>query len=151
MLCYADGLVLVPLGGGRVQALAPDTLATAWLSDWLPESHGWAGFFAPQNADGALTVLGMMEFEGKDQIMQKIAENGTMAQQLKMYQQMALALAKEYRPDLAEGLAQSMGAAAPASARGNVESAQLEEKAPQENRRVQAARQRSAEASQPQG
>ena len=110
-----------------------------------------AGFFAPQNADGALTVLGMMEFEGKDQIMQKIAENGTMAQQLKMYQQMALALAKEYRPDLAEGLAQSMGAAAPASARGNVESAQLEEKAPQENRRVQAARQRSAEASQPQG
>lgn len=110
-----------------------------------------AGFFAPQNADGALTVLGMMEFEGKDQIMQKIAENSTLAQQLAKYQQLALALAREYRPDLAEGLAQSMGAPAPAMARGNMEQAPAIEERPEENSRMKAARQRSAEASQPQG
>jgi hypothetical protein len=46
-----------------------------------------AGIFAPQNADSALAVLDMMEFEGKDKVVQKVQQNGTMMQ---MMQQMAM-------------------------------------------------------------
>lgn len=45
------------------------------------------GFFNPQLADQALTALEMMEFEGKEAIRQKIAQNGTMYQQLQQMQQ----------------------------------------------------------------
>ena len=46
-----------------------------------------AGIFAPQNADSALAVLDMMDFEGKDQVVQRVQQNGTMMQ---MIQQMAM-------------------------------------------------------------
>lgn len=46
-----------------------------------------AGFFAPQNADAALLCLDMMDFDRKHSIMQKIAQNGTMYQQLMLMQQ----------------------------------------------------------------
>lgn len=46
-----------------------------------------AGFFAPQNADAALMCLEMMDFDRKHSIMQKIAQNGTMYQQLMLMQQ----------------------------------------------------------------
>lgn len=41
-----------------------------------------AGFFDPQMSDQALACLEMMDFERKDFIMQKIAENGAMYQQM---------------------------------------------------------------------
>lgn len=39
-LAYADGLVIVPLHDGRVQALTADKLVTVWLTDALPQSGG---------------------------------------------------------------------------------------------------------------
>jgi hypothetical protein len=51
-----------------------------------------AGFFAPQNARAALTCLDMMDFEGKDKLMQTISRNGTMMQQIMMLQQQLAAL-----------------------------------------------------------
>lgn len=45
------------------------------------------GFFAPGNADASLACLDMMEFEGKEKIMQKIENNGTLLQQNMMLQQ----------------------------------------------------------------
>ena len=53
-----------------------------------------AGFFNPQMADQALACLDMMDFDRKQFIMQKIAENGTLYQQLMMAQQQVLALAQ---------------------------------------------------------
>lgn len=53
-----------------------------------------AGFFAPQNADAALACLDMMDFDRKDMILQKIAQNGTIYQQLQAMQQVALQLAQ---------------------------------------------------------
>ena len=50
-----------------------------------------AGFFNPQLADQALACLDMMDFDRKHFIMQKIAQNGTMYQQmLQMQQQMVM-------------------------------------------------------------
>lgn len=37
-----------------------------------------AGFFAPQNYQQSLACLDMMDFDGKDELMQKILANGTM-------------------------------------------------------------------------
>ena len=49
-----------------------------------------AGFFNPQLADQALVCLDMMDFDRKHFIMQKIAQNGTMYQQMLMMQQQML-------------------------------------------------------------
>lgn len=44
------------------------------------------GFFSPQNADQSLVCIGMMDFDGKDSVVQKIAQNGTMFEQLQQMQ-----------------------------------------------------------------
>ena len=53
-----------------------------------------AGFFNPQMADQALACLDMMDFDRKQFIMQKIAQNGTMYQQMLMMQQTMLRMAQ---------------------------------------------------------
>ena len=64
-----------------------------------------AGFFNPQMTDQALACLGMMDFNKKDEVMRKISENGTLAELLLMYQQMALQFANQIDPALAEQVA----------------------------------------------
>ena len=62
------------------------------------------GFFQPGQADQALACMSMMEFEGKDELMQQLAVNGTMQRELAMYQQYALALTQKYEPERAGAL-----------------------------------------------
>ena len=72
------------------------------------------GFFAEGQADQALACMSMMEFEGKDELMQRLAYNGTMQRELAMYQQYALALTQKYEPDKAGALMERItGRAAP--------------------------------------
>jgi hypothetical protein len=52
-----------------------------------------AGFFNPQMADQALACLDMMDFDRKQFIMQKIAQNGGMYQQMMQMQQQMVMLA----------------------------------------------------------
>lgn len=71
-----------------------------------------AGFFNPQMSDQALACLEMMDFDRKEFIMQKIAQNGTMYQQLLMMQQQMLAMAqivdKHEGSNLSEQIASSI-------------------------------------------
>ena len=53
-----------------------------------------AGFFNPQIADQALACLDMMDFDRKHFVMQKIAQNGGMYQQMMAMQQQMLMLAQ---------------------------------------------------------
>ena len=53
-----------------------------------------AGFFNPQIADQALACLDMMDFDRKHFIMQKIAQNGGMYQQMMAMQQQMIMLAQ---------------------------------------------------------
>ena len=73
------------------------------------------GIFNPQMADQALMLLDMMDFDGKDELMQKVSQNGMLMQQMAMYQQIALQLAQQYDPALAEQIANNVmaGAGAP--------------------------------------
>ena len=66
------------------------------------------GFFNPQTTDQTLMCLELMDFDGKDEVMQKVAKNGTMFQKLLQYMQMALTFAQQLNPMMAEQIAQDV-------------------------------------------
>ena len=66
------------------------------------------GFFNPNLTDQALLCLEIMDFDGKDEILQKVAKNGTMYQKLIQYMQLALAMAQESHPEMVQGLSQDI-------------------------------------------
>lgn len=63
------------------------------------------GFFNPQLADQAIMCLGMMEFESKNEIMQKISQNGMIWQKLQQYMQMALTMSSVANPAMTDMIA----------------------------------------------
>jgi hypothetical protein len=66
------------------------------------------GFFNPQMTDQALMCLDLMEFDGKDGVMQKVAQNGTMFDKLMQYMQLSLMLAQAAAPQYVEQIAMDM-------------------------------------------
>ena len=66
------------------------------------------GIFNPQMTDQALMCLGMMDFRGREELMQKVAKNGTLMQKLIQYMQMALVMAQVVRPDMVQSIAQDL-------------------------------------------
>ena len=69
-----------------------------------------AGFFNPQISDQALACLDMMDFDRKHFVMQKVAENGGMYQQLMMMQQLTMQLAQTVDQDRGTNYAQQLSA-----------------------------------------
>ena len=116
------------------------------------------GFFNPQMTDQALMCLEIMDFDGKDGIMQKVAQNGTMFQKLVHYMQLALTMAQQVDPAVSDMIAQDItatlgGGAAPMGG-GNAKMLQSDNIAglgKKESANVERARSRSSEASQPDG
>lgn len=117
------------------------------------------GFFNPQMADQALMCLEMMDFEGKDEIMQKVVRNGQMMKKLITYMQLAMTYAQAYDPmrvqQISQDMMQTLGSAMPAGIAGknpamletdNIAGIQRKEATIVEN-----ARARSNNASQPAG
>jgi len=107
------------------------------------------GFFNPQNTDMTLMCLGMMEFDGKDKLMQQVTEMGGMYRQMIMWQQMAISLAAKYEPQMAQGMmANITGQPMPQPIDGN---AGMPQDPTNETTRVTNARAQAREASQPGG
>lgn len=74
------------------------------------------GFFNPQMTDQALMCLDIMDFDGKDGIMQKVSQMGTMFDKLIQYMQLSMMLAQAAAPQYVQQIAmdmQNMGMAAP--------------------------------------
>ena len=115
------------------------------------------GFFNPQMVDQALMCLDMMEFDGKDGIMQKVAQNGTMYQKLLQYMQLALTFAQQLDPMAAEQIAQDIlmttgGAGVPSGGGASLyQSDNIAGANRRENTRMANARASSDEAAQPSG
>lgn len=120
------------------------------------------GFFNPQMSDQALMCIELMDFDGKDTVMQKISQNETIMQKLIQYMQMALLFSKVARPEMTDGIARDImqtvggGAAAPmgavpAKGAAMPESDNIAGLKPEEYGRVTNARARANEASQPGG
>ena len=74
------------------------------------------GFFVPQNATQAMACLDMMDFDGKEEVMEKVSQNGTIMQAYMQLLNLALAMANTYDPNavpmIAQG-AQAVGINAP--------------------------------------
>jgi hypothetical protein len=66
------------------------------------------GFFSPQNVDMSLMCLEMMDFDGKDGIMQKLSQLGTMFDKLVQYMQLSLLLAQASAPQYVQQIAMDM-------------------------------------------
>ena len=62
-----------------------------------------------------MMLLDMMDFDGKEELQQKVAQNQMLLQQLAMYQQMALQLAQQVDPAMAEQMAASITGEQPQS------------------------------------
>lgn len=81
---------------------------TAMAQNELALQFFQLGFFNPQMVDQALATLDMMDFEGKETIVQRIEQNADLQDRLIAWQQMALELAGRYEPELGEALAQQI-------------------------------------------
>lgn len=66
------------------------------------------GFFHPQLADQAAACLELMDFEGKEAILQKIQGGGQLLGKLRQYMELSLALARDRDPALAQTIASDM-------------------------------------------
>ena len=109
-----------------------------------------AGFFNPQMADQALACLDMMDFDRKQFIMQKIAQNGGMYQQMMMLMQALASLGIDPMMVL-QGQMPMMGAApAGGNMAGSVENTEaLGGNETKEASNTKKARQRVAESTSP--
>lgn len=111
------------------------------------------GFFNAQNAPTALACLDMMQFDGKDEMMQKIQKNGDLMQMLGMVLQYALTLAGKYGDKQAvnqiAGMTQQMTGQKPATVTSASDDEQFDVAEPgeelPENTRVANARKRARE------
>ncbi len=62
------------------------------------------GFFNPALSDQALACLETMDFDHKDDVMDRVSKNGLLYQRLQQMQQIAIGLASKYEPELAQAL-----------------------------------------------
>lgn len=89
-----------------------------------------AGFFAPQNSDTALAAVKMMDFDGKDKVIQTIERNGTLFEQNQMLLQVAMGLAQKYEPQTAQQIAMMLGFEVPQAAPGDAVKTEVTETNP---------------------
>ena len=68
------------------------------------------GFFNPQMTDQALMCLEMMDFDGKDEVLQQVSQNGTMFDKLMQYMQLSFMLAQIAAPQYLQQIAMDMQA-----------------------------------------
>lgn len=83
----------------KIKAQKASSFSKLAQNELAKELYG-LGFFNPQLADQAMVCVDMMDFEGKQQVMQKISQNGTLFQQVQMMQQqlqkMAMVIDRDY-------------------------------------------------------
>ena len=107
------------------------------------------GMFNPQMTDQAMLCMSMMDFDGKDRVMQQIARNGSLFEVLQLMQQYAVSLAAKYGDQNAlmqlQAIAQQTGGAMPQI--GSVSTKMYDES--KEPAHVEKAREQTANASQP--
>ena len=66
------------------------------------------GFFDPRQAEQTLLCLEMMDFEGRDELMDRVRRLSQEQERQSAFRELALALARKYEPELAAGLEASV-------------------------------------------
>lgn len=67
-----------------------------------------AGVFNPQLAEQGVVLLSMMDFNRKEELLEKVRRNGMMAKMTALWQKIALTLASQYEPGTAERMARAV-------------------------------------------
>ncbi|MBO7310617.1 MAG: hypothetical protein J6U86_04420 [Clostridia bacterium] len=101
------------------------------------------GFFTPQMTDQAIACLSIMDFDGKEEIMDTIRQNGVLADRVQMLQELGIALAAKYKDaEAMMALQQSLGGGAQSipSADVDIHSAVAPDKGAGEIKQVERAR-----------
>ena len=114
--------VHLPIYDIKVHAQKSDPFSSA-VQNERAQALYHMGVFNPQMAAQAMPMLEMMDFEGRDKVMETVRRNGTLMQQMQQIGQLAMAMANQldtmsgmpkYGPQIAQILQQT-GLAAPAS------------------------------------
>ena len=106
------------------------------------------GFFNPELAQQSMMCLEMMDFDGKDELMQKLSQQANLWEEMQRWKSLAVMLAAECKPQLVPGLlGQTTGQPMP---KGKGGKAELKETAGEASH-VSKARERAQTASQPGG
>lgn len=148
-----------PIFDIRVQAQRSSPFSKIAQNEMAKEFYS-AGFFDPMRADQALACIEMMEFEGKDGVVDKISQGQTMLnmiQQLQQQmQQLNAIIDMQNGTNLSEAMAQEQGMAMPDDAMtvnhssSVIETNQLGQASRVSNRsNVSQARERAAQSSTP--
>lgn len=82
----------LPIFDVKVSSQKASPFSTVAQNERAKELYGM-GFFSPDMADQALAALDMMDFEGIDEVRQRISQNQTLAQQVEMLQDRCMQLA----------------------------------------------------------
>ncbi len=82
----------LPIFDIKVTSQKASPFSTVAQNERAKELYGM-GFFSPDMADQALAALDMMDFEGIDEVRQRISQNQTLAQQVQMLQDRCMQLA----------------------------------------------------------
>lgn len=98
------GMYRLPVFDLEVSA-EKETTYTRLAQNELAKELAGMGVFNPQMVDQTLLMLDMMDFDGKEDLEQKVRSMGDMAQRLAQFQQLALQLAQRYDPAMAEQIA----------------------------------------------
>lgn len=148
----------VPVFDIKVAAQKKSPFSKISQNELAKELYG-AGMFNPEIADQALICLDMMDFEGKDKVVQKVAQNQTLLQTVQQLQaqmlQMAQIIDAQNGTTITQGMAEEQmsmqGQPMPGSAvgGGQVQTNALGGELPESGVTNQA-RQRTAQAANPQ-
>lgn len=102
------GTMTMPVFDIQIVAQKKKSYDTLSQNELALEFYG-RGFFDPQQTDRVLMCLEMMEFEGKDALIQKIMRQGTMWTRLSQWQELAVTLAMKLGDErLAAGLMENI-------------------------------------------
>lgn len=102
----------VPIFDIKVTSQKSSPFSTVAQNERAKELYGM-GFFRPDLADQALAALEMMDFEGIEETRERIAQNGTLFQQVQMMQQqmvkMAAIIDAQNGTTITQGMSQELG------------------------------------------
>lgn len=102
----------VPIFDIKVTSQKSSPFSTVAQNERAKELYGM-GFFRPDLADQALAALEMMDFEGIEETRERIAQNGTLFQQVQMMQQqmvkMAAIIDAQNGTTIMQGMSQELG------------------------------------------
>lgn len=113
----------MPIFDIKVTSQKSNPFAKIAQNELAKELYGM-GIFSPEYADQALIVLDMMDFEGKDAVIQKISHNSMLAQQMQQMQmqmsQMAQIIDAQNGTTIGQGIATTqVQQGSPATSSGN--------------------------------